>query len=658
MNIGKIDTRLHILIGVLFVIFIVYLLQLFKIQIIDHAKYVSLADISGTRRQIVKAARGEIVDRNGIVIVSNKNGYDIVINKALINKSNEYESILSIAKLLKDCNIQWADYLPMHIEQNKMCFDENKKLEIESLTEFLKNPKNSSSQEVWKKIIEKYKLDKYKIQEARIIAGIKYSMYLKGYSMSVPYIMAKNISMDELVYLKENSYKTKGLEIIENSSREYVLDNLAPHIIGTVGPIYKEEYELLQKDGYKMNDVIGKNGIEKYCEKDLKGTDGERMVYIDNDGKVEAVHDNILPIPGDTIKLTIDYNLQQKAQDALAKQIKHLNESAPPGKGKEANAGAVVVLDVQTGEIIAIASYPSYNINEYNKNFSELISNPNRPLFDRPLQGKYSQGSCLKPGVAVAALQEGIATDTSTVHCGRIYNFFSGYKPTCLGYHGNINVLNALKWSCNIYFYEVGRLLGINKIDSYISQFGFGNPTGVQLPENIGQRASPELSKAKGRKWYPGDVIQAAIGQLDNLASPLQLANYVATIANRGKRMEVSIIKEIKSYGSNNIKYSHKPKIIDKVKARREVFETVIEGMARASRSGTARASFGKFSITVPSKTGTPETSNLCNSTFVCFAPEQDSKIAIAVVIENGWHGYTGAPVAKEIIKNYFNINY
>ena len=216
--------------------------------------------------------------------------------------------------------------------------------------------------------------------------------------------------------------------------------------------------------------------------------------------------------------------------------------------------------------------------------------------------------------------------------------------------------MDAIKYSCNIYFYDVGRILGIDRINKYSQQFGFASHTGIQLLENIGQLASPKLRNSLGMKWYPGDVLQASIGQSDNLATPLQFANYAATLANRGKRMDVSIIKKIISDDKKNVIFEHVPTVKCNVTASQEAFETVIEGMSRASRSGTARGYFGSYPITVPSKTGTPETSKLCNSTFICFAPDKESKIAIAEVIEKGWHGYTGAPVAKEILNNYFGF--
>ncbi|MBP0979761.1 MAG: hypothetical protein J6C55_03885 [Oscillospiraceae bacterium] len=650
----KIDKRIYILFGLSIMFFLIFALQLFKIQIIDNNKYVFLANSSSSKIQVIKASRGEITDRNSKIIVSNKNGFNIALNKALIDKNSENKLILDIKNLLYKYNINQTDELPFVFKNNKIYFDKNKKREVKLLKSYFECNEKVSPKELLEKIIKKYKLQKYTVFEALTIAGVKYSMEICGYSYSNPYVIARNIPIESLIKFKESSYDFQGVEIIETPSREYILSDLAPHLIGNVGPIFAEEYEVLKEQDYKINDIIGKNGIEKYCEKYLRGSDGEKIVNLDNQGNVSKLYIKNEPIPGNTVVLTIDSDLQYVAQKSLEKQIINLNNTAPAGKGKEADSGAVVVLNIKTGEVLAMATFPSYNINEYNKNFSELINNEKKPLFNRALLGAYAPGSCYKPAVAVAALEENVASATSCVRCGHVYNFFSGYKPRCLGHHGNINVMDALKLSCNIYFYDVGRILGIDRINFYSQQLGLGCETGIELPENIGQLASPELRKKNGGSWYPGDVLQAAVGQSDNLMSPLQLANYTATIANRGKRMKVSIIKQIKSYDNKTVIYEHNPKVVCNVKATPQVFETVIEGMTRASRIGTARRYFGNYPITVPSKTGTPETANLCNSTFICFAPDKDSEIAIAVVIEKGWHGYTGAPVAKDIIDAYF----
>ncbi len=656
MNNIKISRRVYILIGLSLMVFSIYSFQLFKIQILDKDKYVFLSNMMNHRSQAIKASRGIIEDRNGIVIASNKSGFDVALNKALINPDEEYKTILDVANLLNRYRIEIVDELPIIIKSGKIYFKKNEKYSINTLKKFLELDSKSQLTDVWKQLVKKYKLQNYSLQQAKTIAGVKYTMALKGYSYSLPYIISRNIPIDILIDFQENSYQIKGVEIIENPSRDYLLKDCAPHIIGNVGPIYAEEYAKLKDENYKFNDFIGKSGIEKYCERYLRGIDGEKIVKLNNNGRVNKIYNRSEPTPGNTVVLTIDSKLQYVAQQALENQIHKLNATASPGQGREADAGSVVVIDVATGEVLAMASYPSYNIDEYNKNFSVLLNDAKKPLFNRSLLGTYAPGSCYKPVVGVAALQERIAQPKSTVHCGHVYNYFEDYRPRCLGYHGNINVMDAIKYSCNIYFYDVGRILGIDRINKYSKQFGFASHTGIQLLENVGQLASPKLRNSLGMKWYPGDVLQASIGQSDNLATPLQFANYAATLANRGKRMDVSIIKKIISYDKKNVIYEHVPTVKCNVTASKEAFETVIEGMSRASRSGTARKYFGSYPITVPSKTGTPETSKLCNSTFVCFAPNKESKIAIAVVIEKGWHGYTGAPVAKEILNSYFGF--
>ncbi len=647
-------------------VFLLFVFLLLKIQIIDNDKYVFLFNLGNQKTQMIKASRGEIVDRNGVVIASNKSSFDIVFNKLYVDKECEYKTILSVVNLLNKYQISVIDDLPLVSSNDVVAIDKNQKSEVDQLKKFFELEQvgldnDMLSNEIWKKLLKKYKLQSYSTKEARIIAGIKYSMDIKGYSYTVPYVVARDVPMDLIIKLKESGQRVDGIEVVETSSREYLLGDCAPHIIGNVGPIYAEEYQKLKHQNYEINDIIGKNGIEKYCERYLRGADGEKVVDLTNDARDdingEEMNNESKPTPGNTVVLTIDSELQYIAQQAIERQIKNLNDSAPAGKGKEADAGAVVALDVKTGDVLAIATYPSYDANQYNKNFSDLINDENKPLFNRALLGMYAAGSCYKPVVAIAGLAEKIVDKNSQIYCGHVYNFFAGYKPKCLGHHGRINVMDALKVSCNIYFYELGRLLGIDRINYYGRQLGFGERTGIELAENVGQLASPELREKLGGKWYPGDVLQAAIGQSDNLMSPLQLANYAATIANRGKRMKVNLIKKIVSYDKKNIVYQSKPVVACDVGISDMVFETVIEGMTRASRVGTARRYFGNYPITVPSKTGTPETADLCNSVFVCFAPDKESQIAIAVVIEKGWHGYTGAPVAKEILDKYFGYS-
>jgi len=437
---------------------------------------------------------------------------------------------------------------------------------------------------------------------------------------------------------------------------------LAPHIVGLTGPIYAEEYDALRDEGYAMDDRLGKSGMEKAFENLLRGESGQREIYIGSGEAIQTV-ESVAPVPGYTVKTTLDNNLQLVAQNALERQISYLRQSAPVGQGREADAGAVVVLSVKTGEVLAAATYPSYDLDTYSQEYSKLVADEEglTPLVNRAIQGGYAPGSTFKPVVATTGLTYGVIEESSTVHCARVYTFYSGYQPTCLSAHGSINVVTALSKSCNIFFYDTGRRAGIENIVHVATQMGLGQPTGIEIPEKVGQVSSPEAKEAdptNPEPWYPGDVLQSSIGQLYNEYTPLQLANYAATIGNRGKRMKVTLIHEVWDYSMENLITPFEPQVAGRVDASPETFEIVVKGMVAASAyGGTASYDFGSYPVTVASKTGTPETNALPNSTFICFAPAEDPEIAIAVVIEKGWHGYTGAPVAKEIFNNYFGFD-
>jgi penicillin-binding protein 2 len=409
--------------------------------------------------------------------------------------------------------------------------------------------------------------------------------------------------------------------------------------------------DLSLEKGYSMNDTVGREGIERAYEDVLRGTDGERLIERDASYNVTDVTESSAAVPGDTVVLTIDKNIQRAAMEALKEEIAYLNANAPEGQGREADAGAVVAIDIKTSEVLACVTYPTYNLETYAEDFAANSSDPLNPFWNRALSGVYAPGSTFKPTVAIAGLTEGIITPETQVQCARVYTYFSDYQPTCLSAHGMMTVMDALRASCNIFFYDTGRQVGIETINRYAQALGLGVPTGVELTEATGTQCDPNTVN-------PGDVLQASIGQLDNGYTPIQLANYVATIARRGVRTNVSLVKSISSYFDyEDVIETHDVEVLSTLDdVPDEVWDTVFEGMRRATHAtnGTSYSYLGDYPITVGSKTGTPQTKEFPNSTFICFAPLEDPQIAIAVVIEKGWHGYTGAPVARAVLDAYF----
>lgn len=649
--------RIVLLMVLLLGVFCSFGMTLAEIQIVNGESYQAKKEIIYTRTQRIKAARGEIVDRHGQPLAVNKVGYDITFNRAFFPSDNESinTTILRLSAILLEHGESWIDNLPL-TETAPFEFLEGRAQEIRVLKEFLGVEQYAGAEDVVYWLRERFGLQKASDSEFRIAAGVRYEMHRQDFSLRLPYTFAQNVSMETVSMISENSQMLAGVIVEETPVRDYVAGNIAPHIIGMIGPIYAEELEALSDD-YGYNDLIGKSGVEKEFEQALRGTDGEMVVSVNQRGEVVDVEETVAPIPGRTVMLTISKEMQQVAQLALERQILHLQQQETEEEGNRADAGAVVVIDVKTGDILAAATYPSYDLGLYYEEYAENIANEANPFYNRALDGLYAAGSTYKPAVAIGALTEGTVTQHNTVLCSGIYTFFSSYQPTCMGVHGNTSLVNSLRVSCNIYFYDVGRLLGIDGINKYSAMLGLGQATGIEIPEKTGHLAGPDYRAAiSGANWEAGDVLQAAIGQSDNAFTPLQLANYAATLANDGRRMNLNIVKSIVSYHYDKTYYEAEPAVEVDMQLQgvdAESFAIVREGMKQAT-FGTAYMTFGDYPISVASKTGTPETGSHPNAAFICYAPADDPEIAIAVVIENGWHGYSGAPVARDIFDYYF----
>lgn len=635
----------------------VFIARLMDIQIVEADSYKKVIGENNLYKQVINATRGEIVDASGNPLAVNRMCYDVIIDKTAFPSARANEIILNLIGLFKEFDEQWSDVLPI-TSSAPFTFLPNREDDVNRLKKFLEMSDYGTAEDALYWLNLRYGTEEYSPADARAIVGVRYGMTRQGFNYEVPYTFAKDIDKSSIIKIKEQSYMLSGVDIIESTVRVHPAGDLAPHLIGLVGQIPEEESQELIKKGYALNDLVGQSGSERAFEEILRGTDGNREVFCDANGQVIQAIESKPPVPGNTVALTLRENMQRMAQDSLARQIKNLQDTAKEGEGKEANRGAAAVVECKTGKILALATYPSYNINRYYEDYSLLVNDAElRPLYNNALLGLYAPGSCFKPAVATAGFSAGIIDSHSTFVCNQVMHLpGSTQRFTCLGLHGNISLTNALRWSCNIFFYNTGYNAGIDKVDQIARQYGLGEYTGIELRENKGFRSNPETKMTvEGVEWYPGDVLQSSIGQLHHQFTPLQLANYAATIGNRGTRMKLSIVEEIRDYSMQNIVAPFVPVVADRVDAPPEAFEAVIQGMVAASRpGGTAAAQFGNYPIDVASKTGTPESATLPNSTFICFAPADDPVIAIAVVIENGWHGYTGAPVAKDILNEYF----
>ena len=651
----KRNSRTAVIIAVISLILAVYAVRLFAIQITDSENYRSLIDAAYVRTVSVPSTRGEIFDRNGVKLVSNRTSYNVIFDKAYIDNSKLNEVILNMTSLLTQTGEQWIDGLEISKSQPFTFTSDG--ASVAYLKTFLGLQPHASAENCMDWLIDLYGLEEYSPEEARTVAGVRYKMSYEGYSLTSPYTFAKDISYSTALIVEENNALYGNVYIEEAPVREYVAGDLASSILGVTGAMSSEKYQQYKELGYKLNDTIGQFGIEALLEAELRGTAGTREITVDSAGNILKIEDVVEPVAGSSVYLTIDSKLQRVTQDALAQTVEAIRKKAKT-YGYEAEGGSAVVVKVKTGELLASANYPTYDLSQYYSNYSEYANDPLSPLYNRAFNGLYAPGSCFKPVTAAAALTADLVESKDHIYCGQVYTHFTDYQPTCMYHHGNINLSRAGSVSCNIYFFETGLRSGIERLVKYATQFGLGQPTGLELPESKGRMASPETRAALGGKWQAGDILQASIGLSDSQFSPLQLAAYTATLANNGERMSAHIIQKLTSYDTSTVEYETPISVLSSVDADDSVFKAIRDGMVEASTTGTARAQFAYYPIKVASKTGTPENGDgTCDAVFIAYAPANDPEIAVAVVIENGYQGYTAAPVAKAVFDQYFGYN-
>ncbi|MBO5364286.1 MAG: hypothetical protein J6A56_02320, partial [Clostridia bacterium] len=498
---------------------------------------------------------------------------------------------------------------------------------------------------------------KYTDAEVLTIVAVRHDMKRSGFSDRTPYVMARDIDEVAVQRIKEQSMDFPGVEVEIEPVRVYATGSSAAHILGRTGIIYAEEYQEMKEQGYGMNDIIGKDGLEKILEPYLKGTDGYKSVSMSRAGGVNEILASQPVEPGNYVKLTLDLELQKAMEQSLQENI----TAAVDRYG----AGGAIAIVPGTGEVLAMASYPTYNPATFDEDYDDLLQAKSKPLFNRVLNGTYSPGSTFKPLTAIAGLENGvIEPDTYIVDRGK-YTYFDSYQPTCLVYsssggaktHGTIEVAEALGVSCNYFFFEVGRLAGIEELNRYAESFGLGEATGIELAESKGQMAGPELREKNGGIWYPGDVIQTAIGQSDSLFTPAQLANYIATVLNQGKRYRLHLVNEIVDYDTHKAVKKSKPELLSEITLSDSTIAKVTEGMRRVVTSGTAKDAFKDSKYKAAGKTGTAEVpGGRDNVLFVGFAPYENPEIVVAVVIEHGANSHFAAKVARDVFDAYMEL--
>lgn len=662
------DLRLRVIIICLFLAagFLCCGVRLADLQLVNGEDYRQQSENRLIRAYPIKAPRGEITDMYGRPLVTNKMGYFIQIQAEDKENTGLNETLYSLLKITEENSVSYINDFPIKGENYEISFSEQNS-EEENKKQFEKWKKENkisdlkTPQQVVEHFAKKYKIsNEYEKKEVLDVVSVRYTMGTRGFNITTPYVFAKDVDNITLQKIKEHSHNLKGVSVEIEPIREYTNKSMAAHILGRTGIIYAEEYNELKEQGYGINDVIGKDGLEKVLEKYLKGSDGYKKVEQTKNGSVSKVLSVKETETPNYAVLTLDSKLQGITENALKEQI---TETAKH-KGTDCRSGAAVAVEISTGGVLAMASYPSYEPEEYNSNYNKLLEDETKPLFNRALNGAYTPGSTFKPLTAIAALEEGIISPNSIIEDKGIYKYYApSYQPTCLIWknsgttHGRINVSQAIGKSCNYFFYEAGRLLTINKIDEYAKYFGLGEVTGIELSETTGVLAGPEYRKKLDMEWYPGDTLQAAIGQSDNMFTPAQLASYVSTIINKGKRLRLHLVNEVREYKTGNIVYKSKPEVLSEHKISDSTINAVKDGMKRVTEDGTASAVFENFPIEVAGKTGTAEVYGGSDTVlFVGFAPYNNPQIAVAVVLEHGATSSYAAKVARSMFECYLGI--
>ena len=523
----------------------------------------------------------------------------------------------------------------------------------------------ATADDVMEMLVEKNNLQGFSLEWQRVLAGIHYEMDRQVFSNVNNFVMAENVSAATVATIKEHSLQLPGVEIVETSARSYEQSDIIPAVLGRVGKITAEKWKVTDSDGnvtyplrdkgYNMNDILGISGLESAYEDELRGKDGVETITRNSDGVIVDTQLTTVPEPGHTVQLTIDSNFQRAVDKALAENIDMINRVYNTGDMKAA-AAAAVVIDVKDGGVLAASNYPSFDQNLYATNYSEYSSDPGLPLFNRALQGLYTPGSTFKPAVAVAALDSGLINQYSTVFCNGVYNYFKDYHPKCTrhGHSGNIDVVTAIKWSCNIFFYDVGRRLTSDVYDAYAYKLGLGQRTGVEVSEATGR-----LTTKNDSNYTASLDVQAAIGQGNTVVTPIQLATYAATLANNGVRYRTHFVKAILDTNTGEVLSETQPEVMDVIEGTGNTFELVREGMKQVP--STISGKISSYPIAIACKTGTPQRSetyapgkHYLNAMMVAYLPADDPEIAIGISIEYGGYGARAGDLVVDIANAYF----
>lgn len=686
----------YVFIGVLSVAFvIVFLVRLINIDVTGSGYYAETAHNNyRTRTETIQALRGEIYDRNGKPLVTNEYHYNIYIEYgafSTMTNTDKNETVLRLADcigekgegektveiqspFMKVSNSSKTSYI---IEYNSSFMSTVYGSRLEKmLLELTEKDELPPAKDAYDLLLYRYGLtDKdgkstYVKPDEELLLSVRLDMELHNFSYTEPYVYVKDVGMELVTLVEETALR--GIKVSTEVKRIYNYEGYASHILGRTGKIQQAKADYYKDLGYSMNSVVGVSGAEEAFETYLHGTDGEKTVIEDEYGNIIDEYVSKEPAAGKNVFLTIDIDLQITAEDALADNIKRIVKNAEEKEGEydgeDANSGALTFVKADTGEVLALASNPTYNLATFSEDYEKLSKDENSPLFNRALEGTYAPGSTFKPGVAVAALEEGIITPYTTLPCNGVYDYYesSGFLPACWiynmfgGRHGNLEVVEAIQDSCNCFFYEVGRQLTISNMNRYCKAYGLGRATGIELNEKTGVLAGPEYRDENGlESWTDGQTVTAAIGQSDNLFSPLQISVYISTVIGNGTRYNAHILSEVKDFYTDEVVYTYEPTVADGcIEISKETVNMVKSGMKNVMENGSAATVFSNYPITIGGKTGTAQVraDESDNAVFTAFAPYAEPEVVATCVIEHGASGSSAGWCIKALFDDYFDI--
>ena len=702
--------RANFLIGAYVLCLAMFTGILYNAQIVNGSEYLARSTIQVTTTKTVETSRGIITDRNGKILVSNREIYTVSFDPDLVpdqdgetHQAAVARALLRILTLFQEHGVAWGDSLPIgDAEPYGYTFAGATGAQRAWFSHYLADRKWSSTELTAASsspLMSQTLLDKLKLtgstaltaphllelmradfgvptdfsrREARLVLGVLYELRLRkltANAVTVPYVFAEDLSVELISILNDGAFE--GVVIGSKAVRQYNTD-YAAHILGRVGKFesreerdgFNAEWNAAREAGedttglpyYRLDDQVGKDGVELAFEQYLRGRDGTRLITTNQEGKITSEIYSIQPEPGGTVALTLDIDFQAQVEEILARSVQAMDQEDLEDGEEPVNRGAAAaVVSVANSEILALATYPTYSQRTYAQDYALLSQDPRHPYVNRAISSAYAPGSTFKPLTAVAALESGVITPTTIINATGSWTYPgdpNSYANCWLynssrGRHGRINVSQAITVSCNYFFAQMGYSLGLDRLNAYCRAFGLGESTGIEIYERTG--TLPENKPGEDQSPWAG------FGQSSQLFTPLQLANYVATLVRGGTRYNAHLLKDISAYDGSSVLYTAQPEVLSQQEIQPDNLAAVKKGMGDLATTGSVGQQFANCIVTAGAKTGSAQTGEvMANGVFVCFAPFEEPEVAVAVVIEKGKAGAALASTAVEILNAYF----